>query len=400
MDEHNTFEELLAESFTTLHTGKVVKGTVLRVTPTEVIVDLGYKSDGVIPRSEFSEDTVTPLTELVKPGDEFDVFITRVNDGEGNVMASKKKLDSQAGYKLLEEALENKTPVPGKITEVIRGGLIANIHGCRAFVPSSQVAGRFIEDLTPFKGQELNFHILELDRSKRRIVAGRRELAALEVQQKRAELYEKIEVGTRMSGTVSRLVNFGAFIDLGGVDGLVHVSEISWKRVRKAEEVLKEGQTVNVIVIGIDQEKGKISLTMKDAAMNPWNGIEERFPVDHIVEGTVVRLAPFGAFVNLDDGVDGLIHISQIAHRHIVKPEDELTVGQNVSVVVTAVDVENNKISLSKKIADEELGYYTPEEPQYEEDEEVVEDDAKAEDEATAEEDTADKNQVDNDEAN
>jgi len=396
MDEHNTFEELLAESFTTLHTGKVVKGTVLRVTPTEVIVDLGYKSDGVIPRGEFTEDTTTPLAELVKPGDEFDVFITRVNDGEGNVMASKKKLDSQAGYKLLEEALENKTPVPGKITEIIRGGLIASIHGCRAFVPSSQVAGRFVEDLTPFKGKEMNFHILELDRSKRRIVAGRRELAALEVQQKRTELFEKIEVGTRMSGTVSRLVNFGAFIDLGGVDGLVHVSEISWKRVRKAEEVLKEGQTVNVIVIGIDPEKGKISLTMKDAAMNPWNGVEERFPVDHIVEGTVVRLAPFGAFVNLEDGIDGLIHISQIAHRHIAKPDEELTIGQTVSVAVTAIDLENKKISLSKKLADEELGYYTPDEPQYDDIDEV-EEDTRADD---ADENQIDNNEVDNNEVN
>ena len=360
----------MAESFTTLHTGKVVKGTVLRVTPTEVIVDLGYKSDGIIARSEFSEDVTTPLPELVKPGDEFDVFITRVNDGDGNVLASKRKLDAQAGYKLLEEALENKTPVPGKVTEIIRGGLIANIHGCKAFVPSSQVAGRFVEDLNQFKGKELNFHILELDRSKRRIVAGRKELAVQEAQERRNEIFGKIEMGTRLTGTVSRLVDFGAFIDLGGVDGLVHVSELSWKRVRKPAEVLKEGQTVNVTVIGFDPEKGKISLSMKDADQNPWNGIADRYPVDSIVEGTVVRLASFGAFVNLEENIDGLVHISQIAHRHIAKADEELKIGDKISVVVTAVDLENNKISLSKKLADIELGLYTPEydDDEYDED--------------------------------
>jgi 4-hydroxy-3-methylbut-2-enyl diphosphate reductase len=361
MEENTNFEELLANSFTTLHTGKVVKGVVLRVTPTEVIVDLGYKSDGIISRSEFTDDNQTPLQELAKPGDQFDVFVTRVNDGDGNVLASKRKLDSQAGYKLLEEALANKTPVPGKVTEIIRGGLIANIHGCKAFVPSSQVAGRFVEDLSSFKGKEFNFHILELDRSKRRIVAGRKELAVLEVKEAKQKLFDKIEVGSRLSGTVSRLTDFGAFIDLGGVDGLVHVSELSWKRVRRPAEILKEGQTVNVIVIGIDPEKGKISLSMKDASANPWSGIEERYPVNSIIEGTVVRLAPFGAFINLEEGIDGLVHISQISNRHIAKADEELKIGQTISVLVTAIDLENNRISLSKKLADEELGYYDTE---------------------------------------
>jgi 4-hydroxy-3-methylbut-2-enyl diphosphate reductase len=325
---------------------------------------LGYKSDGIITRSEFTDDNNASLTELVKPGDEFDVFILRVNDGDGNVLVSKKKLDNQLSYKVLEQALNDKTPLPGKVTDIIRGGLIANIHGCKAFVPSSQIAGRFVEDLNQFKGREFNFHILELDRRKRRIVAGRKELAVQEAQQRRDELFNSLEVGAKMSGTVSRLVEFGAFIDLGGVDGLVHVSELSWKRVRKAADILKVGDAVTVTVIAIDPEKNKISLSMKDADANPWKDIDERYPVDAIVEGTVVRLAPFGAFVKLEDGIDGLVHISQIATRHINKPDEELTIGQVVNVLVTAVDVENHKISLSKKQADIELGLA---EPEYEE---------------------------------
>jgi 4-hydroxy-3-methylbut-2-enyl diphosphate reductase len=326
---------------------------------------LGYKSDGIITRSEFTDDNQSNLKDLVKPGDEFDVFIIRVNDGDGNVLVSKKKLDNQLSYKVLEQALEDKTPLAGKITDVIRGGLIANIQGCKAFVPSSQIAGRFVEDLNQFKGREFNFHILELDRRKRRIVAGRKELAALEARQKREELFTSMEVGAKVPGTVSRLVDFGAFVDLGGVDGLIHTSELSWKRVRKAADILKVGDPVMVTIIAIDPEKGKISLSMKDADQNPWKDILERYPLNHIVEGTVVRLAPFGAFVKLEEGIDGLVHISQISHKHITKPEEALTVGEVINVVVTAVDVENQKISLSKKLADEEPVEY---EDEYEED--------------------------------
>jgi len=384
--EETTFEEMLDASFAEVKNGKTVKGTVLRVTSNEITVDLGYKSDGIISRGEFTDDTTTPLAELVKPGDEFDVFIVRVNDGDGNVVCSKRKLDSQAGYRILEEAFENKTPVPGKITDVVRGGLTANIHGCRAFVPSSQISGRFVEDLTPFKGREFNFHILELDRRKRRIVAGRKELAVQEADLRRNELFSTLEVGQKLTGTVSRLVDFGAFIDLGGVDGLIHVSELSWKRVKKAADVLKIGDEVTVAVVGFDPEKGKISLTLRDPEANPWKDIETRFPVDSIVEGTVVRFAPFGAFVKLVDGVDGLIHISQIAHKHITKADEVLTIGETVQVLVTAIDLENQKISLSKKLADEELGLYTPE---YDDEEEYEEDDADYDEEEAVEEEPA-----------
>jgi len=353
-----SFEEMLDESLSKpLHSGRVVKGTVIRVTPTEVTVDLGYKSDGIITRNEFTDDPTADITQLAKPGDVFDVFIIRVNDGDGNVLASKKKLDNQANYKMLEEALAEKTVVTGKITEVVKGGLLASVQGARVFIPSSQVSNRFVEDLAQFKGKEMKLHILELDRSKRRIVAGRKELATLEAKQIREEVFSKLEVGQRIEGTVSRLADFGAFVDIGGIDGLIHVSEMAWKRVRKVADILQVGDKVTVTVIGIDPEKSKISLSLKDISNDPWAGVAEKYPVGSIVEGTVVRLAAFGAFVALEDGVDGLVHISQIANRHVTKTSEVLKVGQVIQVKVTEVNQEGHRINLSKREADTELGY-------------------------------------------
>ncbi|MCL2571616.1 MAG: bifunctional 4-hydroxy-3-methylbut-2-enyl diphosphate reductase/30S ribosomal protein S1 [Defluviitaleaceae bacterium] len=382
-----SFEEMLDESFKKpLHSGKIVKGTVIRVTPTEVTVDLNYKSDGIITKGEFTDDQSAELTELTKPGDTFDVFIIRVNDGDGNVLASKKKLDNQQNLKILEDALAEKTVLTGKITEVIKGGLLANVHGCRVFIPSSQVSNRFVEDLTVYKGQEMKLHMLEIDRSKRRFVAGRKELAAQEVRQAREEMYSKLEVGQRIEGAVSRLVDFGAFVDIGGVDGLIHVSEMAWKRVRKASDVLKVGDKVTVTVIGIDKEKNKISLSLKDISNDPWNGIMDKYPIGSIVDGTVVRLATFGAFVSLEEGIDGLVHISQIANRHIAKADEVLSVGQVIQVKVTNVDQENHRINLSKREADIDLGYEVYEDEYYDDEyeEDVIYDDV----EVAQEEDT------------
>lgn len=353
-----SFQEMLDESLVSLHNGDTVKGTVLTVTNSEITVNLGYKSDGIIVRSEYTDDPHVELPSLVAPGDVFDVFVLRVNDGDGNVQVSKKRLDSQVGLKAIEEAYTEKTPITARVVDVIKGGLIATVQGARLFVPSSQISNRFVEDLTQFKGQELNFNIIEFDRQKRKFVAGRRELAAQEARQKRDEMFATLEVGQQLKGTVSRLVDFGAFIDLGGVDGLVHVSEVSWKRVRKVSDVLAMGDQVVVTVLAIDSEKSKISLTLKDINNDPWNNIEERYPVDSIVTGTVARLAAFGAFVTLEDGVDGLVHISQISNRRIARPEDVLTVGETIDVKVTAIDIENHKISLSKREADYDLGFY------------------------------------------
>jgi len=350
-----SFEEWMSkEPIVILRTGEVVKGTVIAVQNGDISVNLNYKSDGFIPRSEFSDDPNADPSKEVKPGDEIDVFIVRVNDGDGNVLLSKKKVDSRRGILEIEEAFNNKVTVVGKITDIVKGGLIASIKGTRAFVPSSQISNRFIEDLKPFKGKEFTFNILEFDRNKRRLVVGRRDLVAKEQNEVREKVFNSLEVGQKINATVSRIVEFGAFVDLGGVDGLIHISELSWGRVKNVRQILNENDSVTVTVLEVDKEKGKISLSLRDVTNDPWKTIQEKYNIGDVVQGKIVRMVPFGAFVELADGVDGLIHISQISRKHIVKPEDELQVGQVVFVKITEVDMENKRISLSKKEAEED----------------------------------------------
>ena len=347
--EEVSFEQMLEDS---LVTGDVVKGTVIQVVGEEVSVNLGFKSDGVIPRGEFSRDTTVVPSQVVQPGDEIEVFVVRVNDGDGNVLLSRKRIEEQKGMEDIEKAFNEKTVVTGTVTDVVKGGLIAVVNGVRVFIPSSQVSNRFIEDLSVFKGQELEFNIIEMDRVKRRIIGGRKDLVEQEIAAKKAALFETIAVGSKIAGTVSRLTDFGAFVDLGGVDGLIHISEMSWGRISNPREVLKEGQEVEVFVLDVDKEKGKISLSLKDADKNPWKLAADKYAVGSIVEGKVVRMVPFGAFVELEPGVDGLVHISQIANKHVVKPEDELKVGEIINVKVLEVNSDQKKISLSKRQAD------------------------------------------------
>lgn len=350
--EELTFQQMLDQSFVSLHTGDVVKGTVIQIANEEVSVNLGYKSDGVIPKGEYSSDPNVVPSQVLQPGDEIEVFVVRVNDGEGNVLLSKKRIEAQKGMEEIEKAFNEKEPVTGKVTEVVKGGLIAVVNGVRVFIPSSQVSNRFIEDLNVFKGQDLTFNIIELDRVKRRIIGGRKELIAKEISEKKAVLFGKLEAGQVINGKVSRLTDFGAFVDLGGVDGLIHISEMSWGRITNPKEILSEGQEVDAIVLDIDKDKGKISLSLKDAKNNPWTNAAEKYAANSVVEGKVVRMVPFGAFVELEPGVDGLVHISQIANKHVVKPEDELKVGEMIHVKVLEVNPEQKKISLSKKEAD------------------------------------------------
>lgn len=350
--EEATFEQMLEESLVTLHTGDVVKGTVIQVVNEEVSVNLGFKSDGIIARGEFSSDPTVIPSKTVQPGDEIEVFVVRVNDGDGNVMLSRKRIEAQKGIEEIEAAYNDKAVVTGTVTNVVKGGLIAVVNGVNVFIPSSQVSNRFIEDLSVFNGQELEFNIIEVDRVKRRFIGGRKALVEQEIAAKRAALFETIQAGSKVNGTVSRLTDFGAFVDLGGVDGLIHISEMSWGRISNPKEVLKEGQEVEVFVLDVDKEKGKISLSLKDADKNPWKLAAEKYAVGSIVEGKVVRMVPFGAFVELEPGVDGLVHISQIANKHVVKPEDELKVGEIINVKVLEVNPEQKKISLSKRQAD------------------------------------------------
>ncbi len=348
--ENKSFEEMLDSSLVTLRTGQIVKGKVISVSATgEVAVDLGYKSDGIIARSEFSDDANVNPSEVVKAGDEIEVFVVRVNDGDGNVQLSKKKVDADKNYVVIEEAFNNGTPVKGKVTEQVKGGLIAIVNGARVFVPSSQISNRYVEDLSSFIGKEFDFEVLEFDKSKRRIVVGRKALAQKEIDAKRAEVFSAIKVGDKINGKVSRIVEFGAFVDLGGVDGLIHISEMSWGRVKKVTDVLSVGDDVTVTVLDVNPEKGKISLSLKDLNADPWKDAATKYAVGNVVTGKVVRMVPFGAFVELEEGVDGLVHISQIAYKHVEKPEDELTIGQEIQAKVTELDLDAKKISLSIK---------------------------------------------------
>ena len=350
--ENMSFEEMLNESFKTLHNGSVVKGSVIRVTDNEVFVNLGYKADGVIEKSEFSNDANINLKNEVSVGDEIEVFVIKVNDGDGNVVLSKKRLEMNKGFDELEEAFNNKSILKGKIVDVIKGGLIDNINNVRVFVPSSQISNKFVQDLNSFKGKEFDFNIIEFNKSKRRIIAGRRDLVQSMEDEAKAKVYENIKVGDKLEGTVSRIVDFGAFVDLGGVDGLIHISELSWGRVKKVSDVLKEGDKVTVYVLEVDKDKNKISLSLKDSEKNPWFLAKDKYKISDVVEGKVVRLVDFGAFVELEEGVDGLVHISQICQKHIAKPEEALSIGQVVKAKVTEIDTDNKKISLSIKEVD------------------------------------------------
>lgn len=350
--ENMSFEEMLNESFKTLHNGSVVKGSVIRVTDNEVFVNLGYKADGVIEKSEFSNDANINLKNEVSVGDEIEVFVIKVNDGDGNVVLSKKRLEMNKGFDELEEAFNNKSILKGKIVDVIKGGLIANINNVRVFVPSSQISNKFVQDLNSFKGKEFDFNIIEFNKSKRRIIAGRRDLVQSMEDEAKAKVYENIKVGDKLEGTVSRIVDFGAFVDLGGVDGLIHISELSWGRVKKVSDVLREGDKVTVYVLEVDKDKNKISLSLKDSEKNPWVLAKDKYKISDVVEGKVVRLVDFGAFVELEEGVDGLVHISQICQKHIAKPEEILSIGQVVKAKVTEIDTDNKKISLSIKEVD------------------------------------------------
>ena len=358
---NKSFEEMLNESFKTLHSGSVVKGTVIRVTENEVFVDLKHKSDGIIEKSEFSNELNIDLKSQVKVGDEIEVYVIKLNDGDGNVVLSRKRLEANKGFDELEEAYNNKQIVKGKIIDVIKGGLVANINNIRVFVPSSQISNKFVQDLSSFKGKEFDFNIIEFNKAKRRIIAGRRELVQASEDAAKAKIYDNFKAGDKVQGTVSRIVDFGAFVDLGGVDGLIHISELSWGRIKKVTDVLKEGDSVNATILEIDQAKNKISLSLKDASQNPWVLAKDKFNIGDIIEGKVVRIVDFGAFVEIEPGIDGLVHISQISQKHIAKVEEALTIGQIIKAKITEIDTDNKKISLSIKEADGTLAEETAE---------------------------------------
>ena len=344
-----TFAEAFENSLVTLNTGQVVTGTVIRVTPTEVYVDLGYKADGLISAEELTDDPTVSPEDVVKVGDEVEVFVVRVNDAEGYVRLSKKKIDAIKGWQSVEKAYESGEVLTGRIIENVNRGVIATVNGCRVFIPASMASERFMSDLTPLVGTEARFRIVNIreDRRGKKAIGSIKVVAAEERDALVSKFMADAEVGKTYTGTVKTLTNFGAFVDLGGVDGLIHISQLSWQRIKHPSEVLKVGDVVTVTILDINKETNKISLGYKKSEDNPWEIAKAKLHEGDVVNVKIVRLVPFGAFAEIIPGIDGLIHISQIADKRIGKPSDVLTIGENIDAKITEINWETQKIGLS-----------------------------------------------------
>ena len=345
--QEENFAELLEQSIKTLNTGDKVMGTVTGIGNTEVQVDLGTKHAGYIPYDEVSTDPSVKPEDVLKVGDEIEVFVVRVNDQEGTVQLSKKKLDGLKVWDDMAAWVEDKTTVDGVVTEENKGGLVANVKGIRVFIPASQSGIAKGGDMAGMVGKAIQVKITEVNRARRRVIGSIRAVASEARKAAQEKIWAEIENGKKYHGVVKSLTSYGAFVDIGGVDGMVHVSELSWNRIKTPADVVKVGDEIDVYVISFDPEKHKISLGYKTAEMNPWNQFMTNYSVGDVVDAKIVKLMTFGAFAEILPGVDGLIHISQIADRRIGKPEDVLSEGQEVKVKITDIDAENKRISLS-----------------------------------------------------
>jgi len=348
---NNEMMEAIESSFTRVHRGDILKGKVLFVTDNEIMVNIGYKSDGIIKREELSDDPDVKPKNLFKQGDEIDVFVVRLDDGEGNVVLSLKKVEDFKNWDIVEKLFEDKERVECKVLNVIKGGLSVLVHGLNGFMPASQVSVSYVSDLSPYKGKTLIAKVIDFDKNKKRIILSRKVIEREELNNKRKELWASLEVDKIIEGTVQRLADFGAFVDLGGVDGLIHISDLSWNRIKHPSEVVHEGQNVKVKVLSFDKDKNRISLGLKQTIEEPWVAFSKNVNIGDIVEGTVVNLLDFGAFIRLKEGVDGLLHVSQISKEHVEKPSDVLKIGDILNVKVIDINGEDKKISLSLKEA-------------------------------------------------
>ena len=342
-----TFEQMLEESLKTIHTGEVVEGTVIDVKPEEIILNIGYKSDGVLTRNEYTNEPNVDLTTVAKPGDTMEVKVLKVNDGEGQVILTYKSLAADRGNKRIEEAFNNKEVLTAKVAQVLEGGLSVIIDEVRIFIPASLVSDVYEKDLNKYAGQEIQFVISEYNPKRRRYIGDRKQLLVAEKAEMQKKLLESIQVGDVVEGTVKNVTDFGAFIDIGGADGLLHISEMSWGRVENPKKVFKVGDKVKTFIKEISGTKIALSLKFEDA--NPWKDAESKYAVGNEVTGKIARMTDFGAFVELEPGVDALLHVSQISKEHIEKPSDVLKVGDEVTAKVVDFNGEDKKISLSIK---------------------------------------------------
>ncbi|OAT86412.1 bifunctional 4-hydroxy-3-methylbut-2-enyl diphosphate reductase/30S ribosomal protein S1 [Desulfotomaculum copahuensis] len=329
-----------------LRHGEIVKGVVVQVGPDEVLVDVGAKSEGIIPLRELSCCSVSSPQDIVKVGDEIEVAVVKAEDNEGRLILSKERADAEKAWVKLQEMLDSGEPVQGTVREVVKGGLLVDV-GVRAFLPASLVERGYVEDLSKYLGMEISARVIELNRGRKKVILSRKAVLEEELAQKRQEMLDSLAEGQVVQGIVRRLTNFGAFVDIGGVDGLLHISEMAWHRVNHPSEVVKVGDELDVAVLRVDRENEKISLGLKQVLPNPWDSVDETYPVGSVVHAKVVRLAPFGAFVQLEPGVEGLVHISHLADHHVATPDEVVQEGDEVDVKVLSVDKDEKRIRLS-----------------------------------------------------
>lgn len=326
--------------------GDIVTGTVVHVGQDEVMVDVGAKSEGIIPIRELSCCEVASPQDIVKVGDEIEVFVLKAEDNEGKLILSKEKADAEKAWEKLEEILHSGETVEGTVRDVVKGGLLVDV-GVRAFLPASLVERGYVEDLSKYLGQTIAARVIELNRGRKKVILSRKAVLEDEYARVRQEMLDNLEEGQVVQGIVRRLTQFGSFVDIGGVDGLLHISEMSWHRINHPSEVVKVGDQIEVKVLRIDRDSEKISLGLKQVLPNPWDTVEQKYPVGDVIKAKVVRLAPFGAFVQLEPGVEGLVHISHLADRHVAKPDEVVSEGEEVNVKVLSVDPAEKRIRLS-----------------------------------------------------
>ena len=342
-----TFEQMLDASFKTIHNGEVVEGTVIDVKANEIILNIGYKSDGILTKNEYTNDSNVDLQEVVKVGDTMEVKILKVNDGDGQVLLTYKRLAADRGSKKLEEAFETQEILKAKVTQVLEGGVCVVVDEVRVFIPASLVSDTFEKDLAKYEGQEIEFVIREYNPRKRRFIGNRKVILASRKAEAQEKLLASIKEGDVVEGTVKNVTDFGVFVDLGGIDGLLHVSEMSWGRVENPKKNYKVGDKLTVLLKEISDKKIALSLKFNDT--NPWIDAETKYAVGNVVTGKVMRMADFGAFVELETGVDALLHVSQISKDHIEKPSDVLKVGDEVTAKVVDFNLDEKRVSISIK---------------------------------------------------
>jgi 4-hydroxy-3-methylbut-2-enyl diphosphate reductase len=337
-----------------VHPGDIVEGKVVHISNEGVLVDVGAKSEGIIQKRDLSYRHIERPEEVVQLGDVISVYVLGYEGDEGALKLSKKRADEQEAWKVLEQAKESGEILHAPVVEIVKGGLVVDV-GLRGFIPASHIARGYVSDMTPYLEQIVPLKVVELDRSKRRAILSRKIAMEIEESTKKEELWQTVEEGQIRHGVVKSLTDFGAFIDLGGVDGLLHISEMSWGRINHPSEVLEVGEEIDVKVLRLDPEKNKISLGLRQVLANPWENVEDKYHIGQLYEGTVVRLAGFGAFVELEPGVDGLVHISQLAPQRIHEPSDVVAVGDRIWVKILSRDAASKRISLSKRQADDDI---------------------------------------------